>query len=499
MAKEDANKGQTEPPAEGEAPFQVSPEVLQMAKSCFDGADEAARRGNCDYAIALYLQGLRYTPDEVERGHKPLHEAALRLKAAGKSKGWASKVARMKANVLQMTGKKKEAFFEQERAMAGSPESHVDLAVLAQAAQNLSLNKTAVFFADQALEAGKRSQKLTETACVQMGDIYEANELYRRAMFALQDAEKLDKTQSGRHMKRIRDLAARTTIDSGLEDADTFHERIKDAAFASDSAKQKVVTAEDEMVERAEQMAEDLEKAPNDVNLMLAIGDMYARAQHDEEALKYYRKARTATGGAEYRVKVKMDDLRMRQFRQQIRAIDEALAADPDNEETKAKHQDLIDKRNQFELAVYQERSEEYPTDMTVRYELGLRLYRCGDGDKAIGAFQLSTRDPKRKILSLNMLGKCFFQRRLYQEAAAQFQAAIDNYEIEGDPMWKELRYNLGLTYEATQNTEEASNCYSQIVMADFQYRDAAKRLQELRGETEGHAGPRNMDMQNTE
>ncbi|NIA22295.1 MAG: tetratricopeptide repeat protein, partial [Anaerolineaceae bacterium] len=453
---------------------------------CFDSADDAARRGNFDYAIALYLEGLRCTPDDVERGHKAMYEAAVRRRATGKKQGWGAKTARLKSNVLQMAGKKKEAFLEMEKAMAGTPDSHLDLAALAQMSFNLGLQDTPIFFAGLALETAHRAGKASETLCVQMATIYEARERFRRAMEVLSEAENLDKTKSGRHMKHIRDLAARTTIDMGLEEAESFHDRIKDQGQARDSAMQQVRTAEDELVAKAEGMAEELKQNPNDLNLIIAIGDTYARAGRDDEAMQYYRKARAASGGADYRIKVKMDDLRMRQFRQQMRALEEQLKADPDNEELKAKLQELAEKRNQAEMSIFEERSREYPTDMSVRYELGLREFRCGLTEKAIGSFQNATRDPKHKVSSLNMLGKCFFKSKLLQEAAAQFRAAMDSYELQGDPIWKELRYNLGMTYEAMKKLEEATNCYSEIVMSDFQYRDAAKRLSKLREELEG-------------
>ena len=488
MAK-DTTDGTAASP-EGEEAFEVSPEVVAMAAGCFDGADEAARRNNYDYAIELYLQGLRYTPDDVERGHKPLFETALRRKAAGKHKGFAARTARMKFSMLQMAGKKKEAFLELEKAMTGSPDSHADLAALAQMSFNLDLKETPVFFAEQAMEFARRAGKLTESLCSQMADIYEARGYYRAAMNCLQEAEKLDKSSSGKYMKHIRDLAARTTIDQGLEDAGGFHDRLKDKDTARESATQKVRTAEDEFVERAEALAAQLAQNPTDLNLTVTIGDTYARAMKDDLAMQYYRKARAASGGADYRIKVKMDDLRIRQFRLQMRALDETLRQKPDDEEAKKTLQQVTESRNRFELEIFQERAREYPTDMGVRYELGLRHYRFSQIGEAIAAFQLSTRDPKHKIVSLNMLGKCFFNRRLYQEAAKQFQTAIEGYELAGDNTWKELRYNLGLTYEAMKKLDKAAECYSDIVMVDFQYRDAAKRLQELRTRMEGGSAP---------
>ncbi|MBN2582100.1 MAG: tetratricopeptide repeat protein [Planctomycetes bacterium] len=472
-----------------EEEFAMSPEIIARAKGCFDRADDAARRNNFDYAIELYLEGLRCTPDDVERGHKALFETAVRRLGAGKNKSWGTRTAGIKSNMLQMTGKKKEAFLEMERSMAGKPDNYLDLAALAQMALNLNLQGSPLFFADKALESARRMGKLSETLCVQMADIYEARAKHRTAMMTLMEAEHLDKTGSGRHMKRIRDLAARTTLGAGLEDADSFHDRIRDQETARDSAMQKVLTAEDELVARAEKLTEQLKETPNDLNLMITIGDTYTRAGRDEEAMAAYRKARTASGGADYRIKVKMDDLRMRQLRRDLRAVEEQLTQEPGSEPLQAKRKELIEKRNQAELAIFEERTREYPTDMSVRYELALRQYRSDQIEAAIGSFQLATRDPKHKVQSLNMLGKCFFKSRLLQEAAAQFKTAIDGYELQGDALWKELRYNLGMTFETMKKHQEAIDCYSEIVMTDFQYRDAAKRLSKLRKELEGDAG----------
>ena len=478
MAKEAKKVAEPEQPVVAE--FEVSPEVLRMAQGCFASADDSARRNNYGYALTMYFEGLRYTPDDVERGHKPLFETAMRQKMAGKAGGWGAKTARMKANMLEMTGKKKEAFIELEKAMCGAPDNHSDLAALAQRAHNLGYRKTAIFFADRTLENCQRDNKLIDSVCTQMAEIYESNGNYTQAMKCLQQAEMLDKTGSGRHMKRIRDLAARTTIDKTDAEAD-FRNNVANKDQAQESARQQVVTAEDELVQKAEQMAKGLEQTPNDLNLMITVGDTYARAGRDQEAMKYYRKARAASGGADYRIKVKMDDLKMREFRQKIRDNEEKLREKADDEQLKTERKELIERRNQFELEVFKERVDEYPTDMGMRYELGVRFYRAEMINEAIAAFQMATRDPKRKIDALNMLGKCFFQRNLSPEAAAQFRAAIEAHELQGDALWKELRYNLALTYEKMKKLSDAADCYSEIVMSDFQYRDAADRLAKIR------------------
>ena len=52
-------------------------------KAFFDRADQVAETGSWDFAIELYIQGIEREADNLERGHKPLREAALQRKMKG--------------------------------------------------------------------------------------------------------------------------------------------------------------------------------------------------------------------------------------------------------------------------------------------------------------------------------------------------------------------------------------------------------------------------------
>jgi len=133
------------------------------------------------------------------------------------------------------------------------------------------------------------------------------------------------------------------------------------------------------------------------------------------------------------------------------------------------------------ELDIYVELQRQSPTDLSIRYELGIHQYWTGRLDEAIVSFQQATRDPRRRILSLNMLGRCFYAKKLYIEAQNQFETAIQQHEMTGGPLAKELRYNLAQTFETQGKVPQAIKWYSMIVREDHQYRDAAKRLEALR------------------
>ena len=46
------------------------------ARSFFEKAQKVAETGNIDYAIDMYLQGLRHAPDALMDGHLPMAELA---------------------------------------------------------------------------------------------------------------------------------------------------------------------------------------------------------------------------------------------------------------------------------------------------------------------------------------------------------------------------------------------------------------------------------------
>ena len=55
-------------------PEDVDGQELGKARSFFERARQFAERKNLDYAIDMYLDGLKHAPDALEEGHLPLCE-----------------------------------------------------------------------------------------------------------------------------------------------------------------------------------------------------------------------------------------------------------------------------------------------------------------------------------------------------------------------------------------------------------------------------------------
>jgi tetratricopeptide (TPR) repeat protein len=458
---------------------ELAPEVRAMADSCFERAAQATVRGNFDYAIRLYMDGLRYNARDIEKGHKGLRDCALRRKNTGKGLGLGSIFGQLKGGLSQMLGRHKDQMLALEEALANDPQNVMLLMQLMQTARRQEHPDVAIYFGEIAAEETLRTKKPQKQVFTTLADLYEVGNRYQDAINALTQAVKID--PSDRTLdKRARDLAARASIEDGkLESAADFRDIIRDRAQAAQSATQQVVRTREQLDAQYEELKTALEADPKNPVKMQLMADCQARRGHVDEALALLQQALDQT--KEYRYKSRMDDIRMAEFRRVIREIDEQLGAEPGRADLKAKRQEIAAQRDAFEYDVYVERQRQYPTDMAIRFELGLRQFRTGQQDEAIGSFQMTTRDPKRRILSLNMLGRCFYTKKMFIEAQSQFETAIQQYELTTDPLGKELRYNLAKTFETQSKLPQAIEWYSMIVREDYQYRDAAKRLETLR------------------
>jgi len=465
----------------------VSPEIRAMADGCFERAEEATVRNNFEYAIRLYLEGLRYNPLDIERGHRGLRDCALRRRNQGKGGRLGALFGQVKGAASQMLGRHKDTLLSLEAAWARDPQNVTLMMQLMQTARRMEYTDVAIWFGELAAEDTLRSKKPQKQVFTTLADLYENQERFQDAVQALTQAIRIDPSDRSLD-KRARDLSARASIEEGkLEEVGDFHDMIRDRAQASSSATQQVVRTREQLDAQYEELKAALDADPENAVKMQALADCQARRGHLDEALNLLQTALEKTG--EYRYKSRMDDIRMAEFRRVLRALNEQIEAEPERADLKSKRRQINEKRNDFELAVYEERHRQYPTDMAIRFELAIRQFRAGQYDEAIVSFQTSTRDPKHRIQAFNMLGKCFYAKGLYLEAQGQFETAIQQYELAGDPLGKELRYNLAKTFEVQGKAPQAIEWYSVIVQQDYQYRDVAKRLEALRQQVEGPEG----------
>ena len=131
-----------------------SEQSLAKAKVLFAKARTIAEGGNYDYAIDLYLEGVRFGPDALEEGHLGLCEMALhRASRGGKKPSMVEKVKRFRSKSPL------EQLLNAEYLFAKDPK-HIPYAeAMLKAAVEGGYKKTAIWVANLIFQTNNSSRK----------------------------------------------------------------------------------------------------------------------------------------------------------------------------------------------------------------------------------------------------------------------------------------------------------------------------------------------------
>lgn len=174
----------------------------------------------------------------------------------------------------------------------------------------------------------------------------------------------------------------------------------------------------------------------------------------------------------DYRWKQNADDVRMKRVGRKVRVA----AKSGDAEAVKQARVAQL----RLELGIYQERTENYPTDLRLKFELGVRQFNAGQFDDAIPMLQSARADAKNRAACGMYLGRCFFRKNYQEQAISAFQDAITMHGQSEDDLGKAMNYWLGRAYEAGGDAVAAKKTYGDILQADYNYRDVRARLDGL-------------------
>ena len=125
---------------------------------------------------------------------------------------------------------------------------------------------------------------------------------------------------------------------------------------------------------------------------------------------------------------------------------------------------------------------QEHPTDLAERYKLGATLLMGGRLDEAIGEFQKTVQDPRRKTDSLLKLGECFERKNMLDLAAKTIAKAAEDFPTPTSDRAKEITFRLAELHERRGAKDEARRELMKIYEVDIGYRDVTERLARLGG-----------------
>jgi len=449
-------------------------------KAFFDRAKAVANTGNFDYAIDMYIEGLNREPFNMDE-HQALRETGFKRKLAGAKAGFG-----LLGPKPPYKGKSpKEAMLNAEWILAKDVGNRSAMMTMTRNAAILGLPELVMWIGIMARENNRTDKYPKLDIYTELAEIFEKAGEFDEASKCIQAAIQLRPNDMGLH-SRAKDLAAQETLKKGkYEKGEDFKESIKNREETKELLEQENLNRSMEYrVKILNQAKADYEKNTREVQVIAkyakALRDMDDE-EHENIAIDMLTNAYAET--KVYRFKVDLGDIKIKQYKRNLRMLKDAVSADPKDAETAKQYQHLHRELMQFELGEFRERAENFPTDMAIRYEFGARLFSTGHYDEAIAALQEAQNSPKHRVEALHYLGRAFMAQKMVPEALDTFRRSIDEYDLSatGDRKARELHYWYGIALQENGSTTEAIDIFSKIVRWDIAYKDARQRLNDLR------------------
>ncbi len=459
--------------------------MLARAKAFFERAQKVAETDNFEYAIDLYLEGLRCAPDAVEDGHIPLCELGLRRQGkGGKKPSLLEKVKLLRGKTPLERMLNAECLFVKDTHHLPYAETMLKSAVLG------GYDKTADWIANFIFQANNAVERPSLQTYLLLKDSYIAISQFDKALAACRRAIKL-KPDDEKLADEYQNLSAELTVAKGRYDREgDFRQSIKDRESQEKlQAQQSVVKTEDYCVSAVDDARKALAAEPDVTKNIFNLADALADLQNDQaenEAIELLEN--TYKAKSDYSYKQRAGQIKIGQIRRRVSEAEAALKINPDDAQAKSRLYESAALLEDAEMEHYRMCVENYPTDLRAKYEYALRLLRNEQYDDAIPLFQDAQRDPRNKISAMDKTGLCFFMKGWFADAIDIFTQAIKSYELKDDDIAKELRYNLGRAYQQQGDVEKALEIFRKIAQLDFAYKDVRQRIDELRktGKQEG-------------
>lgn len=468
-----------------EAGSKFEPDPVKAAKF-FEKAKTVHDTTNFEYATTLWLQGLRLDPSSMP-GLEGFFLSAQAYAQAEKR----DKPSKDQASNFGGKGPL-ERFLEDLLAWGMRPaDLSRSLRVLDNAGK-LELHEPGYWLGERALAFALRDR-------AKRSDLRRLMEALRKlhcfdlAVRAGEAAIRADENPDSALDAEVRNLAAQSTMSRGgyekSGEAGGFRANIRNAEvqrrLIEENALVKTADAADRVLAAAKS---DYEARPADRNAILK----YARALQDRGRPEDDKAAHDLLIKAweefrEFRFRQIAGEIRLKHARRKLNQIKQAADAAPADPEAQAKHRKAHEGFLQMELEELRLRSANYPTDLGLKLDVGIRLFLLGKDEEAIPMFQDARTDPKNKARALNYLGQAFLRMGWADESAETLREALAGLETQSDEAGLDIRYHLmnALERKARDHAdaavaEEAYRIASSIAVQQMSYRDVRAKRDEL-------------------
>lgn len=454
-------------------------ELDRSLKSMFEKGASALERENFDYAIDIFSTLLETEPNLLQA--RQLLRAAeikqFKKKNAGKMVHTISSATSIGGVIgVNMALKKNplKALAGAEKLLRKDPLNKQFLDLHSKAAVACDNPEAAVHSMSVAYENYSEDAEVLKKLATLYGEVGEtekSKECFEKLM-------RMDPDNPA-YIKAYKDAAARDTMQTGgWDSAKDYRDLIRDKEQAQRLEQTaKAVKTSSDIADLIAETELKIEREPENMNYKRALADLYAKDKRYDDALAVLAEAQEMTGGGDPQIDRSITSIKIASFDHQIATLENA----GDNQGAEQKKLE----KEEFCFSNAKDRTERYPNDLQIKFEYGVLLFNRNMITEAIQQFQLSQRNPQKRIASLHYMARCFKSKGQHEIAAEQLEKAASELNIMTDQK-KDILYELGELYELIGDNERANKYFKEIYSVDISYKEVASKIESKRSGENG-------------
>lgn len=469
-----------------------TPEQRRIAAERFERANQVIATGNYDYGIQLLLTCCKLDPGNL------IYRQALRRTQRAKFNNnlrgsrfafLSNSAAKARLKAAKHSGDYLKVLEQGEEILARNPWDLGAQMDMAEAALQLGWLDMAIWLLEQARQRDGQNPDLNRF----LARLYEQRGNFSQAIALWELVKKADPTDEEAQRKG-KDLAASETISRGRYEESALRRRVHDLESQDTAPPEGVeegteLAPVDRVARESAPLLAKIAATPNDPLPYLQLAAVYSRAGRYDEARDVLTSGLGPTG-QHFQIRIELMELDLEPFRRNLAIAEERLedlaaARDPSAEMTPQEEElrrirlRLLKEINARELEIYRIKADRFPTDMSHRVELGLRLLRAGQLDEAITELQQARKDPRTQWRALMYLGFAFKSRNNWRLAQRNFKESLEHIPETEEGQRKEVMFQLAQGHAEHNEFAEAIDIGTELANLDFNYRDIGRLLDE--------------------
>jgi predicted Zn-dependent protease len=436
----------------------------------------AVQMNNLEYAVNLLQAVLKDEPAFLE-GRMILRKCEIQIHAKADKKKSLFTMSGNSMGVMMLAGQAKKdpagTLPLIEKELERDPVSDAANELLFDTALKMELYETAAF----ALETIRKHKTENIKLLHRLAEFYISREQPSKATEVYNDIIKQAPTDSAA-IKGAKDASARASMKKQRWDENTsMRDLMRDASANEELEKAARSGLTREQLEaRRDKVIEKYNADPNNIATAKELAALYEQLEDWANAYTFFHWAHSLSNG-DIALATKSAQMRDRALEAELKELEAAVAANPDDEQLAAQLAQRRSQRLAEQVAEAKARVDQNPTDPQLRFELGYALYRGGDFTGAIPHLQQATRNPHIRTKVLLMLGRTFKAKGMFDLSIKQLSDALaDLHAMDGTK--KEVLYEKGVIHEEMGDKSAALDCFKQIYEVDYNDRDVAKRVE---------------------